>query len=303
MAADHYDQLQEAIERFCARPRSEAGAGAEPADKLPRLRHLCDLLEMEFCKLAGDLSQIGRAEIRGTRSPIAWIRHNCHMSGHAAADRVRVGKELHRLPDSERAVASGQIGFSHLSLIAQTARALGQSPTAHRFCEHILLDSAKALTVSRFRNFCQQIRRDDDQGGPTGEPVDGNETNHFELASRKDGRLAARGTFDAAAGAVVRTALEPLARRTGRGDHRSRGRRWADALVAICSQAVDTGPAGTDVAAGPPRCTWNAHSQRCPWPEGGWHLVRTADGRLVAIPPPIPGPRPPTRGPGQPRAA
>jgi hypothetical protein len=60
------------------------------------------------------------------------------------------------------------------------------------------------------------------------------------------------GVFDSESGAVIRTVLEPLARRSGADDKRPYDKRMADALV--------------DVA---------------------WQIVRGDDGRMLTIPPTV----------------
>jgi len=50
-----------------------------------------------------------------------------------------------------------------------------------------------------------------------------------------------RGVLDPEGGAVLRTALEPLARRTGQGDDRKRDKRMADALVELGLHSLDSG--------------------------------------------------------------
>ena len=117
------DDLIEVVRRFCER-RNPFRSGPQLARDLPRLRHAMDLLELHFAKDAAAFSHTDEAELQGSSTPIDWIRHNCRMSGHAAADRVRVGRQLHRLPDSARATGEGRIGYAHLSLIASTARAI-----------------------------------------------------------------------------------------------------------------------------------------------------------------------------------
>ena len=47
--------------------------------------------------------------------------------------------------------------------------------------------------------------------------------------------------FDSEGGAAIRTALEPLARRSGADDHRTYDRRMADALVDVATHALDNG--------------------------------------------------------------
>ena len=63
-----------------------------------------------------------------------------------------------------------------------------------------------------------------------------------------------RGALDAEGGAVLRTALEPLARPTGKSDDRRRHRRLADALVELAHHSLDNGLT-------PQRASQRAHLQ------------------------------------------
>src|SRR5207245_401248 len=47
--------------------------------------------------------------------------------------------------------------------------------------------------------------------------------------------------LDSEAGAIVRSAIDPFARRDGPGDHRELAQRRADALVEVCNHVLDTG--------------------------------------------------------------
>ena len=128
--APELTELLGAIDRFCRRPRP-----GDPADELVHLRHACDLLELEFAAAAAAFAASDEYDRQGSVTPIDWIRHHCNMSGHAAADRVCVGQQLPNLPQSTEALAAGEIGFAHLSLMASTARALTESATARPFDE------------------------------------------------------------------------------------------------------------------------------------------------------------------------
>jgi hypothetical protein len=61
------------------------------------------------------------------------------------------------------------------------------------------------------------------------------------LKTGEGGMLWLRGVFDPEGGAVIRTALEPLARRNGKGDDRTRDRRLADAAVELAGHSLDHG--------------------------------------------------------------
>src|SRR5262245_56657975 len=234
------DDLIEVVRRFCER-RNPFRSGPQLARDLPRLRHAVDLLELHFAKDAAAFSLTDEADLQGSRTPIDWIRHNCRMSGHAAADRVRVGKQLHRLPESAEATNEGRIGYAHLSLIASTARAIAESDPSKPFDERPLLDGALEHSVGKFRYLCHHLRHAQDAEGLAAEQKAAHEARRLELIGCEDGSLAIRGLLDAAGGAALRTALEPLARRRGRDDDRPRERRLGDGLVELVTHALDTG--------------------------------------------------------------
>ena len=239
-AGSELTDLVDAIERYCRRPGSRR-SGAVLADELVELRHACDLLELRFSAVAAAFADTDEADRQGSVSPIDWIRHHCRMSGHAAADRVCVGEQLPRLPESAEAMAGGEIGFAHLSLIASTARALTTSPTARPFDEGALLAGAREHSVGRFRHVCHHLRHAADAEGFAAEQAQAHEARRLQLSTCEDGALAVRGLFDPAGGALLRSALEPLARRLGPDDHRPREQRLADAWLDLTHRALDTG--------------------------------------------------------------
>jgi hypothetical protein len=138
-------------------------------------------------------------------------------------------------------MAEGEIGFAHLALIARTAEALVESPTAKPFDETRLLEKARDFSVGRFRNFCHHMRHAADPQGYAVEEAQGVEARTLSLSSGESGMVWVNGVLDAEGGAVLRTALEPLARRAGKGDDRKRDRRLADALVELANHSLDNG--------------------------------------------------------------
>ena len=218
------------------------------------LRHVCDRLELEFSVLAGRFAASDEYEAQGSVSPIDWIRHSCRMSGHAAAERVCVGEEMERLPLSTEAVAAGRIGFAHLALMARTCSALEHSPTTTGFDEAALLAQATEVSVGRFRHVCYHARHAGDPVGFAAEEAHSVEDRVLELNTGEDGYVFIRGLLDSAGGAVLRSALEPLAVKSGAHDDRHKDRRLADALVELASYGLDSG-------AVPQRASQRAHLQ------------------------------------------
>jgi hypothetical protein len=245
--------LVAAIDGFCARNkigRDGQMMGAE----LIKLRHECDRLELEFSETAAQFAATSESDLDGSNTPIDWIRHNCQMGSYTAAERVCVGEQISVLPKSLEAMEKSEIGFAHLSLLARTADALSKSDTSRGFEERALLAQASEVSVSRFRHICHHARHVDDPAGYLADEVDAVEARKLELNASEDGWVFVRGILDAAGGATLRTALEPLANRSGADDDRHRDRRLADALVELANVALDTG-------AVPQRASQRAHLQ------------------------------------------
>lgn len=235
--------LNSAIDRFCAQPLPETGPGL--ASFLTCVQRSADRLALKFSEGAAAFAGTDEYDAQGSVSPIHWIRLNCHLGGGAAADRIAVGEQLRFLPESHQGMVDGEIGFTHLALIARTAEAIAGSGTNKPFDETPLLDKARELSVGRFRIFCHHTRHAADPDGYAAEQVEAVEARSLTLSTGESGMVWVRGVLDPEGGAVLRTALEPLAKRDakrdGRRDDRKRDRRMADALVEVANRALDSG--------------------------------------------------------------
>jgi hypothetical protein len=67
----------------------------------------------------------------------------------------------------------------------------------------------------------------------------GVEARSLTIKTGEGGNVWVRGVFDPEGAAVLRTALEPLARRNGKEDDRKRDRRLGDAAVELASRSLD----------------------------------------------------------------
>ncbi len=211
-------------------------SGAELGERLTRLAFAADMINLEFAKVAAAFAETDEYDEQGFDSPIAWIKANCHLSGGAASDRVCVGEQLERLGESVAAVNLGEIGFAHFALIAKTKAAVGD-----RLDEARLLRQARKRSVASFRNACLHARHAANPDGFVDEEKQGVEARSLTMSTADDGTVLINCILDKVGGAAVRTALEPLARRTGKDDDRLRDRRLADALVDLAMHALDSG--------------------------------------------------------------
>jgi hypothetical protein len=206
-----------------------------------RVRHVIDVLELEF---AGDVAALARCdelEWHGHVSPIQWVKHECRTTITAAVDAYHVGELDGQLPESTAALLGAEIGFGHLALMARTADAITGSGSATGFDEGALLAKARAHSVGKFRHDCEHARHAADQRRFLTDQIDQVEARFLELKPSQGGALFLRGFLDCEGGATLRTALEPLARRSGEEDLRHRDRRLADALVELAGHALDSG--------------------------------------------------------------
>jgi hypothetical protein len=84
------DRLLHAIEQFGAE-RVELSP-FELGERLIRLRHGIDLLELGFARDAAAFAATDEYEAQGSTSPIDWVRHQCAMSVNAAARSIATGE-------------------------------------------------------------------------------------------------------------------------------------------------------------------------------------------------------------------
>jgi hypothetical protein len=229
----------QAAERFCL--ASHRASGPELAFDLPEISRCLNLVQLKFSEMAAAFAETEEYDKWGCSSPINWIRINCHMAAGAAADRVAVGEQLQNLPQSVEAMAEGEIGFPHLALIAREAEALAVSGSNLQFDEAPLLTKAFDYTVGRFRNFCHHQRHANDPAGYAAGQAESVQARSLSLNAGEGGMLWIRGVLDPEGGNLLRTALEPLSGRSGKGDDRKRDRRLADGLVELANRVLDGG--------------------------------------------------------------
>jgi hypothetical protein len=120
--------------------------------------------------------------------------------------------------------------------MARTADAVGT-----KFNESVLLKKARENSPGKFHHLCRHYRHAVDACKFAAEQVEQVENRRLTLSTWFDGSVLISGVLDQVGGAALRTALEPLARKSGAHDDRNRERRLADALVDLSMHALDTG--------------------------------------------------------------
>jgi hypothetical protein len=198
-----------------------------------RLREKAYIIDMQmlcFAREAAELAATDAWDEDGSATAIDWIRFNCNLTSNAAADLIAVGKNLQRMPESEQAVSQGEIGYAHVKAMARTANALGP-----KFEEAPLLEKARESSPGKFYYLCKHYRHAADRQGFEAEEAELVEERKLWISTCEDGTVLLSGNFDPEGGAAILTRLNPLARKSGAHDDRSREKRYGDALVELAS--------------------------------------------------------------------
>src|SRR6266550_3307512 len=208
-------------------------------ERRQRLREKAFIIDMQLLSFARESAEFAVTkawEEEGSETAIDWLRFNCHMTSNAAADLIAVGKNLGRMPDTVQAVCQGEIGVAHVKAMARTANAVGT-----KFEEAPLLEKARENSPGKFYYICNHYRHAADRQGYEAEQAELVENRRLWITTCDDGTVLVSGSLDPEGGATFRTAIEPLARKSGVHDHRSREKRLGDAVVAMSMHALDSG--------------------------------------------------------------
>jgi hypothetical protein len=214
----------------------------ERVARMAQRRYGQDIQDLFFAQDAAEVARSMDFQKWGYCSPLDWIKKETKMTAGDAADRICVGEQLEAISDSADAVIAGEIGFAHLVVIARTAEALRGSPTSRGFDEHRLLERARGEeSLTTFGTFCLKYCHVMDPQAYVKEELDCVEERSLEISGGERGMAYVKGWLDSAGAAALRSALEPLARKSGKADERKRERRVADALVDLAMRTLDSG--------------------------------------------------------------
>ena len=235
--------LSEDIQHF--RTLLVADLPGDVTGRLKRRQYMIDLLKLDSARDAAQLAaQFANEEVGDLLdAPTAgeWIRHNCKTTRSVAYDSISVGEQLPRLPQCAQAVATGEIGFAHLSVIARTWSALAKATPESALVEDELLERARESSAGRLWHHCMRLRHALDPEGVAREQRIAVEERRLQFSVWDDGSVTISGQLDPIGGAALRTAIEPLAQPVGQGDDRGLERRQADAVVELATHSLDAG--------------------------------------------------------------
>jgi hypothetical protein len=192
-----------------------------------------DPLEAVFANGVRRFDTSGEYAADGAVSVIAWLKWKCKLSGGAAAERVEIAHQLEKLPQTEAAFVSGDLGYQHVALMAQAAKHVGAA--AVRKEEASLLRAAQTMDPGQFMSVAKNFEHRIDAEGALTEANRAHARRYLHVGEPQDGMVRIDGLLDAEGGATVRRALQAFMK-PSKNDERSHGQRQHDALIELCLQ-------------------------------------------------------------------
>src|ERR1700716_459853 len=224
-------RLQAAVREFQAREEL-------PVDN-QELRAVIDALEGEFSANARRSQRSGEHLVGGNITAASWIARTCNMSITSAAGRLRVGEQLEALPRVAAALASGEVGYQSVSVLAHLRDWLGEKQEL--FDEDEMLGYARDYSVFNLRKICNRAKHVADPDRFFEEAEADYTRRRLHITLMPDGTYAIDGVLSPECGAAAKTAFDPLSKRRGPEDDRSGGQRTHDAFVEVLHHAMDQG--------------------------------------------------------------
>jgi len=236
------EDLKSAVQRMATCIR--AAVAAELGEGLIQIREVgIDPLEAVFAKGLRRFDKSGEYKADGALSAVAWVRERCNLSGGAAAERVNVARQLETLPQIEKALAKGDVGYQHVALIARVAENVGSAPVQRE--EQNLLNAAQTMDPGRFAAVAKAFELRVDAAAALVEANHAYERRYLHLSEPQNGMVRLDGMLDLEGGATLKAALSALMPPPANDDDRTPGQRRIDALVDLARRPLDGSKLGT----------------------------------------------------------
>jgi hypothetical protein len=228
-----FGELRQGLSRL-SKQDLDIVAPAELADDIRSLRHVIDCLEAEYARRVErfDRDQLF-ADTDG--STTNWLRRNCNLSGFSADRHVKLARQLPELEATKNALQAGEIGIEHMLEIARATDDMGANAEAE------LLATAREKDPAEVRQAARELRHRVDAEGMARQAAEQFRKRRLRLYELADGMLGLEGALPREGGAALRLTLEAVIGVPPKKDERTQQQRFADALLALCEQKLDSG--------------------------------------------------------------
>ena len=154
-----------------------------------------------------------------------------------------VARQLETLPQIEKALAKGNVGYQHVALIARAAENVGSAPVQKE--EQNLLKAAQTMDPGRFAAVAKGFEHRVDAAAALLEANHAYERRYLHLSEPQNGMVRLDGMLDLEGGATLKAALSALMPPPANDDDRTPGQRRIDALVDLARRPLDGSKLGT----------------------------------------------------------
>jgi hypothetical protein len=205
--------------------------GVARSDELVEVLEVRERLDAVILGLTGAWDRDKSWELDGARSAVSWLAHRAPLTRQDASALVRTARHVERFETTAKALDAGDITASHATSAAQAAKHREEQYREH---EDVLLDAARNLPPSAFRQVMQYWRAcaDDEAAGEP--PAD--DANHLDIAPTFAGIGHLGGRLDPLATQTLIArldALEPPDPTDGLRPPRTLAQRRAAALMRL----------------------------------------------------------------------
>ena len=158
-----------------------------------------------------------------------WLRDTARVSGVSAGRQVRTARTLRELPTVAQAVLDGDVTLAHARVLTRLVGKVDPQPL--RESEPALVDIARRTDPDQLAHYVRHLLATWCPPDLEADEAAAHERRYLQLTNTHHGSWRGRFELPDAAIEILRTVLEPLARRTGLDDSRTAGQRRADALT------------------------------------------------------------------------
>ena len=202
-----------------------------------RLSAVIGCLQAKQARVVALAAKRGEHLLAG-QSPTTWVARQCQMSKSAASDRLCVGAQLPRLTTVAKALDTGIIGFQAASVVCHLNESLEKAGAAIE--EDVWVERAQSWSLKELSVEAARTWHAVDPAGFNAEVEEAHERRQLFISECGD-MCRIDGWLEVGAGAVVKAAIDALARPLGQGDRRAPRQRRADALTEMAEHLMDRG--------------------------------------------------------------
>ncbi len=224
MATDPIGLLAAALDEAVAVEPTILGDG----EAIVALHRQLERLEAVFTRAVAAFDAGGTWSADGARTAASWVATKCRQPFPTTRARVRLGRELRHMAETEQAWLAGDIGKAQVGVLAEARRC---EADCFERDESLLVGQAQDLQYRHFANtvayWCQLA----DPDGAEDKAKADHESRRLHVSKSWQGRYFLDGIFDPIGGEIFATTLEGIEKEFFDAD-------WAEAKARVGDNAT-----------------------------------------------------------------